>query len=129
MTPTLSLYERVVDAVVYSFIAFSIVFIVLGGLTLVIYGMRLLTGSGDQPKKPETKAPIKSEPAAAVSGADVKAKHTAAITAAILALTGGRGGIIGIYPTGKISSEGTRVWRASGIIEAAGRRVAPAWKR
>ena len=31
-------------ALVYSCIAFSIVFIVLGGLTAIIYAMRLVTG-------------------------------------------------------------------------------------
>ncbi|MDR1621720.1 MAG: hypothetical protein LBS00_05035 [Synergistaceae bacterium] len=34
-----------VTAIVYSCIAFSIVFIVLGGLTAVIYAMRMITGS------------------------------------------------------------------------------------
>jgi predicted membrane protein len=32
-------------AIIYSFIAFSIVFVVLGGLTAVIYAMRIITGS------------------------------------------------------------------------------------
>ncbi|MDR2175373.1 MAG: hypothetical protein LBO82_05490 [Synergistaceae bacterium] len=35
--------EAVKTAIIYSCIAFSIVFIVLGGLTAVIYAMRLLT--------------------------------------------------------------------------------------
>ena len=36
--------NEITRALVYSCIAFSIVFIVLGGLTAVIYAMRLMTG-------------------------------------------------------------------------------------
>jgi hypothetical protein len=39
------------DAVVYSCIAFSIVFIVLGGLTVVIHAMRLTAGSSETSAK------------------------------------------------------------------------------
>lgn len=38
-------------AVIYSCIAFSIVFIVLGGLTAVIYATRLMTGKENPPAK------------------------------------------------------------------------------
>jgi hypothetical protein len=43
----------VTTALIYSCIAFSIVFIVLGGLTAVIYAMRMVTGS-QAPSKQES---------------------------------------------------------------------------
>ena len=36
--------NEITRALIYSCIAFSIVFVVLGGLTAVIYAIRLLTG-------------------------------------------------------------------------------------
>jgi hypothetical protein len=47
--------EVIKTAVVYSCIAFSIVFIVLGGLTAVIYAMRVLTAE-KTPSGAEAKA-------------------------------------------------------------------------
>jgi sodium pump decarboxylase gamma subunit len=128
--------DRVMDAVVYSFIAFSIVFIVLGGLTLVIYAMRMVTGSNEKPKAPNALEGGSVTPAAqattapAPSAQNVKGRHVAAITAAILAATRGHGKILSILPEPvAISSESTRMWRAAGIVEAVGRRLAPTWKR
>ena len=40
--------NEITRALIYSCIAFSIVFIVLGGLTAVIYAIRLLTGEEGQ---------------------------------------------------------------------------------
>jgi sodium pump decarboxylase gamma subunit len=76
-------------ALVYSFIAFSIVFIVLGLLTAVIYAMRLLTGS-EEPKKPSSAAPAtKPTPAPPAAAASTDTRHAASVTAAILAVTHG----------------------------------------
>jgi hypothetical protein len=43
--------EVIRTAVIYSCIAFSIVFIVLGGLTAVIYATRLTTAPGAEAKR------------------------------------------------------------------------------
>ena len=120
-------------AIIYSCIAFSIVFIVLGGLTLVIYAMRLLTGSAsDDPKSgpvPDIKqAESKAEPIPPTTG--IKDRHVAAITAAILAATQGRGRILSVTPVGRvISSESTKIWKTAAAMATATRRLAPTWKR
>jgi Na+-transporting methylmalonyl-CoA/oxaloacetate decarboxylase gamma subunit len=132
--------EIIKSAIVYSCIAFSIVFIVLGGLTLVIFAMRLLTGSssaggsGAAGGKP---APTKAAPGVTPpASGDVKSQHVAAITAAILAATRGRGQgqvkILNVTPAaGAFSglSKTTTVWRTAAIVEAVGRRLTPSWKR
>ena len=119
-------------ALVFSCIAFSIVFIVLGGLTLVIYAMRLLTGdsSGSSDSAPVAVKEPATTKAEAKQETGINSRHVAAITAAILAATQGRGRILGITPTPRaISSETTRMWRTAGIVESIGRRLAPSWKR
>lgn len=136
--------QVVVNAIIYSCIAFSIVFVVLGGLTLVIYAMRLTTGaktppasgSGSAPAAPGQAAPAgqaapsgQAMPAVAVN---VKAQHVAAITAAILAATLGRGRVLSIAPVqgqGQVIPSLTTRWRSAAILENAGRRLAPSWKR
>lgn len=135
-------------AVIYSLIAFSIVFIVLGGLTLVIYAMRFATGSetpgggtssssGDAKPKPAAAA-APAEPAKIVSApaANAMTHHVAAITAAILAITQGRGRIKSVTPaqgpgeTQQSAPGGTtQRWRAAAILENSSRRLQPAWKR
>lgn len=123
----------IIRAVIFSCIAFSIVFVVLGGLTLVIYAMRLLTGGGKEAADSITpRATVK--PALSISAsapaANVKAQHVAAITAAILTMTQGRGRIVSISPAGSSSLwNTTQRWRAMAIVEANGRTLAPSWKR
>ena len=122
-------------AIIYSCIAFSIVFIVLGGLTLVIYAMRILTGASSEPgpgTAPDGKdrAASKTEPAPSATG--VKSRHVAAVTAAILAATHGRGRILSVTPIGQartISSESTKIWKTAAVVTAVSRRLAPSWKR
>jgi len=128
-------------ALLYSVIALSIVFFILGGMTVVIYTMRLIGGdntSGDSGASGASKGaePAKSAPAAPAkssSAANVKAHHVAAITAAILAMTQGGGRIRSITPAGgnlrKSASDGTQRWRTAGILEGNSRRLEPAWKR
>ncbi|GHS96240.1 hypothetical protein AGMMS50276_14290 [Synergistales bacterium] len=138
--------EQVLDAIVYSCIAFSIVFVVLGGLTLVIFAMRLFTGSdqGSAPKDevgsgksastPAAQATPPSSPSAAVATGGQNSRVVAAITAAISAATQGRGTILSIAPqaagaTGGFSWDTTQVWRGSGIVASVSRRLSPSWKK
>jgi len=117
-------------ALIYSLIAFSIVFIVLGGLTAIIYAMRLLTGDSSS-EEPDEKITLPAK-ASSIHSPDVKKQHVAAIAAAILTATGGRGRILGVTPLGQgrtISSEATKVWRTAAIMSIASRRLAPSWKR
>jgi Na+-transporting methylmalonyl-CoA/oxaloacetate decarboxylase gamma subunit len=127
------------DALVYSLIAFSIVFIVLGGLTLVIFAMRLLTGSAapkEQPAVPTAKAApmVNLAPTASLApatGANTN-RHVAAITAAILTATQGRGRVLRIIPAGRpgVFAAGTSsTWRATAVADSVNRGVEPSWKR
>ena len=122
-------------AVVYSFIAFSIVFAVLGGLTAVIYAMRVTTGSS-APSGPPSVANAAQAQSQSQSQSkpqlNVKAQHVAAITAAILASTQGKGRIVNIAPVSRqrtFSSETTRLWSTVAVVEANQRRLAPSWKQ
>ena len=120
-------------AVVYSFIAFSIVFAVLGGLTAVIYAMRVTTGSS-APSGPPSVANAAQAQSQSQSKPqlNVKAQHVAAITAAILASTQGKGRIVNIAPVSRqrtFSSETTRLWSTVAVVEANQRRLAPSWKQ
>jgi Na+-transporting methylmalonyl-CoA/oxaloacetate decarboxylase gamma subunit len=143
------MFEIIKTAFVYSCIAFSIVFVVLGGLTVVIYAMRLITGS-NAPSAPGTgagggtPAPVPAAaPAPASSGGkaapiaavNVKAQHVAAITAAILAATQGRGRVLGIAPA-LASAQGQACpslaaarWHSTAIVKGIGRGLSPSWKR
>ena len=138
--------EQVLDAIVYSCIAFSIVFVVLGGLTLVIYAMRLFTGtdSGSAPKDeagsgksasiPAAQATPPSSPVASVASSGQNSKIVAAISAAISAATQGRGRIISVTPQlagaqRELSWESTQVWRGAGIAASVSRRLSPSWKK
>ena len=83
--------------------------------------------SGSAPNTVDILTAAKAEPKPA---AGIKAQHVAAITAAILAATSGRGRILNITPAGRaIFSDTTRVWRTTAVVEAVGRRLPPSWKR
>ncbi|MDR2175367.1 MAG: hypothetical protein LBO82_05460 [Synergistaceae bacterium] len=139
--------EIIRTAVIYSCIAFSIVFVVLGGLTVVIYAMRLTAGS-NAPSAPAsgTGKGIPAGPAASVpssassssslavpaASANVKAHHVAAVAAAILAATQGRGRVLGIVPAqaqGQVCLSPANRWRSAAILENVGRHLSPAWRR
>jgi len=70
---------------------------------------------------------------AKIGAVNIKNQHVAAITAAVLAATRGRGRILNIVPQAgpapSISSDATKRWRATGIAASVGRRLAPSWKR
>jgi len=123
-------------ALVYSLIAFSIVFVVLGGMTLLIFAMRLLgdedekSGSSKGGESKASPAPVKPAQSASTPASHVKAHPVAAITAAILAITHGRGRITSIARADRSAPGGTTErWRQVGIFEGSARHIAPAWKR
>ena len=123
--------EVFIESFIDSLIAFSIVFIVLFGLTLMIYIIRFLTGgssSSSSGSAPDVKTQATAAPKP--SATDVKARHVAAVTTAIMAATRGRGRIISVTPAVRmISSESTKNWRTAAIMGAISRRLAPSWKR
>lgn len=130
-------FQGVEGSLIVSFIAFTIVFIVLAGLTGVIYAIKLF--AGDDEKKdsntPSAGTPAKAAPAAAVSAPTApsdKGRVAAVVTAAILAATQGRGRILSIVQEGLPSrgflAEATRTWRSVGIVERVSGRLARSWK-
>ena len=129
-------FDGLSGAAYVSLVAFSIVFIVLLGLTLVIFAMRFFA-AGERPKPddgataPQRPQSAPAAPAARAEGA--QARVVAAITAAILAATGGRGRVVSIAPeTVDAVQKGarwTRAWRASGVLNLISRSVDRGWKR
>ena len=129
-------FDGLSGAAYVSLVAFSIVFIVLLGLTLVIFAMRFFA-AGERPKPddgataPQRPQSASAAPAARAEGA--QARGVAAITAAILAATGGMGRVVSIAPeTVDAVQKGarwTRAWRASGVLNLISRSVDRGWKR
>lgn len=129
-------FDGLSGAAYVSLVAFSIVFIVLLGLTLVIFAMRFFA-AGERPKPddgataPQSAPTASAAPAARAEGA--QARVVAAITAAILAATGGMGRVVSIAPeTVDAVQKGarwTRAWRASGVLNLISRSVDRGWKR
>lgn len=129
-------FEGISGAINVSIVAFSIVFGVLLVLTAMIYAIKVFSGSGDNkpaggaPASRGAAAPAKAAPAAApleASGSP-QAKIVAAITAAIMAMTGGRGRILSIQP----AAAGGRpfsTWRASGVVSLVNNRLTRPWNR
>jgi Na+-transporting methylmalonyl-CoA/oxaloacetate decarboxylase gamma subunit len=103
------------------FIAFSAVFMVLGGLTAIIYAIKYFGGvkkasPPSQPPAPREKAPA----APAVTGAETgdKGKIVAAIAAALLEATGQPCRITEIRPaSGPHRRPVLSLWRSSAIME------------
>ena len=128
-------FEGISGAINVSIVAFSIVFGVLLVLTAMIYTIKVFSGSGDKPAggAPAGKgaaAPAKAAPAAAplqASGSP-QAKIVAAITAAIMAMTGGRGRILSIQPA-VAGGRPFSTWRASGVVGLVNNRLARPWNR
>ena len=130
-------FEGISGAINVSIVAFSIVFGVLFGLTVMIYAIRIFSG-GNEPKSDGgktpsggTPAPARAAPAAASApSGSPQAKVVAAITAAILAATGGQGQILSIERAAVASeSRWTRTWRTSGVLDLTGSRLDRGWKR
>ena len=109
---------------------FSVVVLVLLGAAFLFYSKR--NASDDDFSEPDaeetlTAATVTPAPAPAPG---VNAKHVAAVMAAILTATRGRGKILSITPASRADfAEATRRWRAVGIVASVGRRLAPSWKR
>jgi len=108
----------------------AILLMVSAGAALMYY---LKTTDGNSGSKPASSPmPGAAKTVAKPAGGNVKAQHVAAITAAILTATQGRGRILSIVPqsgAAPISSGATRRWREVGIVAAVGRRIPPTWKR
>ena len=130
-------FEGVSGSITVSITAFTIVFAVLAGLTAVIYAIKIFAGEDVGPAaasaspllpggEPAPSAPVAPAPRAAV----VDRKVVAAITAAVLAATGGRGRVLSVVPErgAEQPSRWTRTWRTAALIEGVGNRLSRPWK-
>ena len=136
-------FEGVSGSITVSITAFTIVFAVLAGLTAVIYAIKIFAGEGAgsaaalvAPAASASPAPPRGDPAPSAPvaptprAAGVDRKVVAAITAAILAATGGRGRVLSVVPERGIGqpSRWTRTWRTAALIEGVGNRLSRPWK-
>lgn len=127
-------FEGVSGAINVSIVAFSIVFGVLLGLTVMIYAIRIFSRA-EAPKQDgpaggrsaPAPATVPSAAPVAAQGAAPQQKIVAAITGAILAATGGRGRVVSIAPASQARVGST--WRTSGIVALVSGRLVRPWKR
>lgn len=130
-------FEGVSGSITVSITAFTIVFAVLAGLTAVIYAIKIFAGEDVGPAaasaspllpggEPALSAPVAPAPQAA----GVDRKVVAAITAAVLAATGGRGRVLSVVPErgAEQPSRWTRTWRTAALIEGVRNRLSRPWK-
>jgi len=123
-------FEGMGGATALSLIAFSVVFFVLGGLTLVIFAMRFVSKAAGNEKAPAASAPAQAA-AGAVSarvGAASDDELVPVIAAAVAAQTGTMMSIRSIVPAGVhlIGSDET-AWIACGRIEALQGALSDRW--
>ncbi len=114
---TAAAFEGIGGAMALTLIAFTIVFLVLGGLTAMIYAMRLITDV--KKKSSDSQLSSSSSP---VEG-DQEGPLIAAITAAIAAELGGAVRICSVTPVADVLDG----WTLSGRMEALERLALNPW--
>lgn len=116
-------FTGVGGAVVLALIAFSVVFMVLAGLSLIIGGLQHFTGAIEGMAKKKAAAPAPAaKPAAPVAKAvpaagESKEQLVAVITAAIAAAAGPGMRITGIRPILNVRKDYTRGWKTHGRLD------------
>ena len=137
MNPIHGHFTGIGGAVVVSLIAFSACFLVLGGLALIIYGIKYMAkvgerrdGQGAAPAKQQQPAQTSSAPVAravAQTPAGTAQETIAAITGAVLAARGGKAfsiRTIAQLGTGNRSGNGRDrrgAWETAGLLENLGK--------
>ncbi len=125
--PISSFFVGVPGGLIMSFIAFSIVFIVIIGLMLVMMGMKHVCGAIDGMHKPKPSAPTAPAPAPAPAKAPVQAQAAApapaaaaddellaVITAAIAAACGPTARVISYSP---VKAPAASAWKSVGRLQ------------
>jgi Na+-transporting methylmalonyl-CoA/oxaloacetate decarboxylase gamma subunit len=115
-------FTGVGGAIVLALIAFSVVFMVLAGLSLIIAGLQHFTkaieGMSQKKSAPASSPAAKSAPAKAVSVAgENKDQLVAVITAAIAATAGPGFKITGIRPVLNVRKDYTRGWKSHSRLD------------
>ena len=125
--PISSFFVGVPGGLIMSFIAFSIVFIVIIGLMLVMMGMKHVCGAIDGMHKPKPSAPTAPAPAPAPAKAPVQAQAAApapaaaaddellaVITAAIAPACGPTARVISYSP---VKAPAASAWKSVGRLQ------------
>ena len=125
--PISTFFVGVPGGLIMSFIAFSIVFIVIIGLMLVMMGMKHVCGAIDGMHKPKPSAPTAPAPAPAPAKAPVQAQAAApapaaaaddellaVITAAIAAACGPTARVISYSP---VKAPAASAWKSVGRLQ------------
>ena len=125
--PISSFFVGVPGGLIMSFIAFSIVFIVIIGLMLVMMGMKHVCGAIDGMHKPKPTAPAAPAPAPAPAKAPVQAQAAApapaaaaddellaVITAVIAAACGPTARVISYSP---VKAPAASAWKSVGRLQ------------
>lgn len=117
--------QGVGGAFTLTIIAFTVVFLVLVGLTGIIYGIKYLAGGierkqsgGGTPVAPSP-APAASAPAPAAAGGD--GRLLAVIAGAVAAYGGGKYSVTSVRPVGSVRAPlGGDAWRQAAIYQSLG---------
>ncbi|MDO4560103.1 MAG: OadG family protein [bacterium] len=119
-----SYFVGVPGGLIMSFIAFSIVFIVIVGLMLVMMGMKHICAAIDNMNKPKPAAPVQSTPApapaapaSAAPAAAVSADDDellAVISAAIMAACGSTARVVAFSP---VKAPASSAWKNVGRLQ------------
>ena len=123
--PISSFFVGVPGGLIMSFIAFSIVFIVIIGLMLVMMGMKHVCGAIDGMHKPKptapaapapapAKAPVQAQAAAPTPAAAADDELLAVITAAIAAACGPTARVISYSP---VKAPAASAWKSVGRLQ------------
>jgi len=116
--------EGVGGALTMSLIAFTVVFLVLGGLSGIIYGIKYMAAGLDRKKGGGTPAAPAVSAAAAPTpspaGGAGRNRLLAVLTAAVAATEGRPVRIASVRPLAAAAPSGGHEWRRMGILEGLG---------
>lgn len=110
-------------------IAFSVVFMVLGALTLLIHAMRVVSTKGNLTPAKKTSFPVPAAPSAPVAAGGCDEELVAVITGALIAELGSDCVITGIRPSISGHLIGTELsgWVAASRVESLQGALCGSW--
>lgn len=117
--------QGVGGAFTLTIIAFTVVFLVLGGLTGIIYGIKYLAGGLERKQRggsaPAPAAPSAPAPASAPASAGGDGRLLAVIAGAVAAYGGGKYSVTSVRPAGSARAPlGGDAWRQAAIYQSLG---------
>mgnify|MGYP001250045122 CR=1 FL=1 len=115
--------QGVGGASILTIIAFTIVFLVLGGLTAIIYGIKYMAAGLERKEKGGGGGrPVPASPASAPSsGGASDGRLLAVIAGAVAAHAGGKYAVSSVRPLGAaLSPRGGEAWKQAAIYQSMG---------